>query len=64
MFLLSPFAKGEGKSEYVNYVHYDHSSTLKTLQEIFGVTPLLGAAAAPTTKDLSDLFLGSDEDGN
>jgi hypothetical protein len=59
MFLLSPFAKGKGRKEYSNSIHYDHSSTLKTLQEIFGVTPLLGAAADPTTKDLSDLFLGS-----
>ena len=64
MFLLSPFAKGEGKREYVNHVHYDHSSTLKTLQAIFGVMPLLGAAADPATKDLSDLFLGSDDHGN
>jgi hypothetical protein len=26
------------------------------LQEIFGVKPLLGAAADPATNDLSDLF--------
>lgn len=45
MFLLSPFAKGGGKREYHTYVHYDHSSTLKTLEEIFDVEPLLGAAA-------------------
>jgi hypothetical protein len=56
MFLLSPFAKGGGKKPYTNFIHYDHSSTLKTLQEIFGVQPLLGAAADPATKDLSDLF--------
>jgi phosphatidylinositol-3-phosphatase len=53
MFLLSPFAK----KGYANSIHYDHSSTLKTLQEIFGVTPLLGAAADPATNDLSDFFL-------
>jgi hypothetical protein len=35
----------------------DHSSTLKTLQEIFGVRPLLPAAASPATRDLSDFFL-------
>jgi phosphatidylinositol-3-phosphatase len=58
MFLLSPFAKGGGKREYSNQIHYDHSSTLKTLQEIFHVEPLLGAAADPETKDLSDLFRG------
>jgi hypothetical protein len=56
MFLLSPFAKGEGKQPFSNVIHYDHSSTLKTLQEIFNVTPLLGAAADPATKDLSDFF--------
>jgi hypothetical protein len=56
LFLVSPFAKGEGRREYRNEIHYDHSSTLKTIQEIFGVTPLLGAAADPATQDLSDLF--------
>jgi hypothetical protein len=56
MFLLSPFAKGGGKTAYSNNIHYDHSSTLKTLQEIFQVGPLLGAAADPETNDLSDLF--------
>jgi hypothetical protein len=63
MFLLSPFAKGGGKRPYSNSIHYDHSSTLKTLQEIFGVEPLLGAAGDPATKDLSDLFRGSDHQG-
>lgn len=58
ILLLSPFAKGGGKREYSNQIHYDHSSTLKTLQEIFHVEPLLGAAADPETKDLSDLFRG------
>src|SRR5438034_11390143 len=58
MFLLSPFAKGGGKRGFSNSIHYDHSSTLKTLQEIFHVEPLLGAAADPETKDLSDLFKG------
>jgi len=64
MFLLSPFAKGGGKRGFSNSIHYDHSSTLKTLQEIFHVEPLLGAAADPETKDLSDLFKGacSDQD--
>lgn len=58
MFILSPFAKGGGKTAYSNSIHYDHSSTLKTLQEIFQVGPLLGAAADPQTKDLSDFFKG------
>lgn len=66
MFLLSPFAKGSGRRAYSNDIHYDHSSTLKTLQEIFDVGPLLGAAADPKTKDLSDFFKAncSDENGD
>ena len=56
VFLLSPFAKGGGKTAYSNTIHYDHSSTLKTIEEIFGVGPLLGGAANPKTVDLSDLF--------
>jgi len=51
LIVLSPNAKGGG---YSNAIHYTHSSTLRTLQEIFGVTPLLGNAANAT--DLSDLF--------
>jgi phosphatidylinositol-3-phosphatase len=56
VFVLSPFAKGGGKRGYSNSIHYDHSSTLKTIEEIFGVRPLLGGAADPKTVDLSDLF--------
>ena len=56
VFLLSPFAKGGGKKPYSNTIHYDHSSTLKTIQEIFGVKPLLRAAGHKKTVDLSDLF--------
>jgi phosphatidylinositol-3-phosphatase len=55
-FLLSQFAKGGGKTAYSNSIHYDHSSTLKTIEEIFGVQPLLGAAADEKTVDLRDLF--------
>ena len=39
---------------YFNNIHYTHSSTLRTFQEIFGVTALLGDAVNAT--DLSDLF--------
>jgi hypothetical protein len=53
MFVLSPFAQ----TNYNNSIHYDHSSMLKTFQEIFGVTPLLGGAANSGTNDLSDFFL-------
>ena len=58
MFILSPFAKGRGIHGYTNTIRYDHSSTLKTLQEIFQVGPLLGAAADSATTDLSDFFAG------
>jgi phospholipase C len=51
MIVLSPFAKGGG---YSNSTYYDHGSTLRTIQEIFSVTPLLGDANKQT--DLSDLF--------
>jgi phosphatidylinositol-3-phosphatase len=51
MIVLSNNAKGGG---YLNTIHYTHSSTLRTLEEIFGVTPFLGDAANAT--DLSDLF--------
>jgi hypothetical protein len=51
MIVLSPFAKGGG---YSNSIYYDHGSTLRTFEEIFGVTPFLGDATVQT--DLSDLF--------
>src|SRR5207249_910532 len=51
MLALSPWVKAGG---YSNTVHYTHSSTLRTLQKIFGVRPFLGDAARAT--DLSDLF--------
>jgi len=51
MIVLSPVAKGGG---YNNAIHYTHSSTLRTVQEILGVSPLLGDAANAT--DLGDLF--------
>ena len=50
-FVISPLAKGDAFSDSINYTH---SSTLRTLQEIFGVGPFLGDAAAAS--DLSDLF--------
>ncbi len=59
MFMLSPFAKGGGRSAYSNFIHYDHSSTLKTIEELFRVRPLLGAAANSKTTDLRDLFNNS-----
>jgi hypothetical protein len=52
MIVLSPLARGGG---YSNSVHYTHSSTLRTFEEIFNVGPMLGDAANAT--DLSDLFI-------
>jgi hypothetical protein len=49
---VGPHAKGGG---YTNSIHYTHSSTLRTMQNIFGVRPYLGDAARAT--DLSDLFV-------
>jgi hypothetical protein len=51
MIVLSPKAKGAG---YWNSIYYTHSSTLRTVEEIFGVSPMLGDAANAT--DLRDLF--------
>jgi hypothetical protein len=51
MIVLSPKAKGGG---YSNSISYTHSSLLRTVQTIFGVTPLLGDANNAT--DLNDLF--------
>ncbi len=51
MIVLSPFAKGHG---YSNQVPYTHGSTLRTVQEIFGLQPFLDDASRE--KDLSDMF--------
>jgi len=58
MIVLSPLAKGNG---YSNTRYYNHGSLLRTIQEIFGVAPLLGDAANQSS--LSDLFVatGSEE---
>jgi len=54
MIVLSPLAK----VNYTNSIYYTHSSTLRTMQEIFGVRPFLRDAANAT--DLSDLFVNKD----
>lgn len=51
MIAVSPAAKGRG---YANHVYYTHGSTLRTLEEIFGLSPLLRSAS--TAVDLRDLF--------
>jgi hypothetical protein len=50
-FVILLLAKGGAFSDSIDYTH---SSTLRTLQEIFGVGPFLGDAARAS--DLSDLF--------
>jgi hypothetical protein len=51
LIAMSPKAK----PGYASTVHFDHSSLLKTIESVFGV-PFLRGAAAPTTSDLGDLF--------
>jgi phosphatidylinositol-3-phosphatase len=51
MIVLSPYAKGGG---YSNSIYYTHSATLRTIQEIFGIQPFLGASAE--SNDLRDMF--------
>jgi phosphatidylinositol-3-phosphatase len=51
MIVLSPQVRGGG---YTSNVPYTHSSLLRTLQEIFGVGPMLGDAV--NALDLSELF--------
>jgi phosphatidylinositol-3-phosphatase len=51
LIVLSPYARGGG---YSNSVAYTHSSTLRTVEEIFGLSPMLRDAA--NANDLSDLF--------
>jgi len=50
LIVVSPLAK----RGYSNTLPYSHASTLRSVQEIFGLTPLLRKAATAT--DLSDLF--------
>ena len=54
MIIVSPLAK----VNYANSIYYTHSSTLRTMQQIFGVRPFLRDAANAT--DLSDLFLDNE----
>jgi hypothetical protein len=50
LIAVSPLAK----PGYAGNVSYSHASTLRTVQEVFGVTPLLRRAA--TAESLTDLF--------
>ncbi len=52
MLIISSLGKGHG---YANTNYYTHGSTLRTMQEIFGVKPLLFGANSAAS--LADLFL-------
>lgn len=52
MMVLSPFAK----VNYTNNIEYSHASTVKTIENIFNLSPYVGHAADSLTVDLSDLF--------
>lgn len=45
MIVLSPYAKG---NHYSNSTYYTQGSTLRTIQEIFGVYPLIRNAGSET----------------
>ena len=53
MIMLSPFIK----KGYTNTIEYSHASFLKTIEEIFHTSPLLGLTNDPKTKSLSDFFI-------
>jgi len=58
MLVLSPLVRSPG---YVSTNRYTHSSTLKTMQELFRVSPFLGAAA--NENNLSELFVSGNTNG-
>jgi hypothetical protein len=51
LITLSPFAKGGG---YTNTLFYTHSSLLRTIEDIFGITTFLGESK--NAQNLQDLF--------
>jgi phosphatidylinositol-3-phosphatase len=51
MLVLSPFAKG---NHYSDHLYYTHGSMLRTVEEIFGVSPLMRDAAHE--RDLRYMF--------
>ena len=48
--VISPYTKAGGTTN----VRYDHYSTLKGIQQMLGVSPLLGHAADPTVSSIAD----------
>ena len=57
MFVLSPYAK----VGHTNNIAYSHASFVKTVENIFGLSPLVGHAADSGTVDLSDFFGSSNQ---
>jgi phosphatidylinositol-3-phosphatase len=55
MIITSPI----GKKGYNNSISYSHASLVKTIEEIFYLSPLLGFANNTATSDLSDFFVTS-----
>lgn len=52
MFIVSPFARPGFTSQNA----YSHASMVKTVENIFGLSPLLGHAADSGTRDLGEFF--------
>jgi phosphatidylinositol-3-phosphatase len=50
MIVVSPFAK----PGYAGSLQYSHASTVRTIEEVFGITPLLRDAGSVSS--LSDLL--------
>jgi hypothetical protein len=48
--VISPHTQAGGVSD----IHYNHYSTLKGVQQMLGVTPLLGHAADPAVNSIAD----------
>ncbi len=48
--VVSPYTKAGGKTD----IKYNHYSTLKGVQEMLGLTPLLGHAGDPTVNSIAD----------
>ena len=54
IILSKDAAKNVDGKPFASFNNYSHSSFLRTMQEIFGVGPMLGDAA--NAEDLADLF--------
>jgi hypothetical protein len=52
MIMLSPYIK----QNYSNSIQYSHASMVKTVEDIFGLTPYVGHAADSSTLNLADFF--------